>query len=638
MELINRDYIQDFFRLKSSEGELLDFIMSRLVLKEYSHNSFICRAGDSAEAMYFIESGTVSVLDENGDAINEMNPGRYFGEYAALTGDKRMADIQAKGTIQVYELDKKSLHAIVRNNEGIYGLFLKNAYGQATEKYRKLVRLLNTKRGIGSEGTGKKLTLPRLFFNYYIVFFIFLNVMLFAPNPAGGPLHPLWLCSPVVFMVAYMIITKRALEALVLSAMYTMILLARFNFIKAFYEYTLETIGGAADIILMVALMGSLTRIFSASGSINALRHIARRKIKSARGTLFAAFFSMILIAIDEYLSILINGACFMPLADEKRIPREKSAMVMGMSPGALCILSPISLTGIYLSGMILISGGQGELFLRTAPYNFSALFFIVFIFLLASGKLPLVGALKKAVIRVKEGGPLWPEGTDDDMNNDDDAANRGRVVNLLLPVLVLIFSSILTGSLGEGKFHVNVLYGMVITLIFAFLLYCFQRYLTPEQFFKNMVYGIEGMMAPIVMFLVGKCFAVGMEKIGFSSWLNEVVQLAIQGQVWLLPVIIFSVCTFVGALFDNPWAMYAIGMPIALNFSASLGQNQALYAGAVCAAGLVGNELAMGDIFFIGPMLGINPTAYYRTKLPYVIVLGALTFIAYTAAGYFGL
>jgi Na+/H+ antiporter NhaC len=176
----------------------------------------------------------------------------------------------------------------------------------------------------------------------------------------------------------------------------------------------------------------------------------------------------------------------------------------------------------------------------------------------------------------------------------------------------------------------------MFITLIFTFFLYCFQRYMTPEQFFKNVVFGIENMLAPIVMFVVSKCFANGITEIGFSAWLNETVQLVLGGQAWLLPAIIFGLCTLVGALFDNPWAMFAIGIPIALNLSTSLQGNSGLYIGAVCAAGLVGNEIAMGDIFFIGPMLGVNPIAYYRAKLPYVILITLLAFLGYMAAGYF--
>ncbi|MDR0600498.1 MAG: cyclic nucleotide-binding domain-containing protein [Treponema sp.] len=609
--------------------------MSHLVLREYPHNSFICRMGDEANVMYFLESGAANVLSKTYDKLDELQPGRYFGEYAALTGDKRSSNIQAKGAVQVYELDKKILLALSRAHPMIYGLFLKNVYVQSGEKYQKLTRLLNARRGINYGGSRKKSTLLSLVVNYYIVFFILLNVLLFSPNPADGPMHPVWFCSPVVFMVGYMFITKRALEALMLSTMYIMIIIAKLNFVGAFYTHLLGTITETVDIILMVMLMGSLTRNFSASGSINALKYAAQKKIKSGGGVLFTAFLSMAFISIDEYLSVLVNGACFIPLTDEKRVPREKSAMVMGMSPGAFCILNPVSLTGIYITGMLALSGGEKEFFIGAIRYNFGAMITAFFILLLIMGKLPLAGALKKAVIRVKEGGPLWPEGTDNPAN-EEDSANQGRVMNLVLPVLVLIFSSILTGSLEAGTFQVNVLYGMIITLIFIFPLYCFQRYMTPDQFFKNVVYGIEGMIGPIVLFIVGKCFANGIEEIGFSAWLNEMVERSIQGQGWLLPVFIFSVCTIVGALFDNPWAMYAIGLPVAIGVAQSMSQPPALYVGAVCAAGLLGNEIALGDIFFIGPILGVNPMSYYRAKLPYVITIAVLTFFAYGAAGWF--
>jgi Na+/H+ antiporter NhaC len=380
--------------------------------------------------------------------------------------------------------------------------------------------------------------------------------------------------------------------------------------------------------------MGSLTRLFSASGSINALKYIAERRIKSGAGILFASFCSMVLVAIDEYLSVLINGACFVPLTDQKRVPREKSAMVMGMTPGALCIISPISLTGIYLAGMIAMSGGKAGMFFTAIPFNFTALLTVFFVLLFIIGKAPLFGGLRAAIWRVKDGGPLWPEGTD--IEEEEGGTNRGRIANLILPILVFAASSIITGTLEAGSFSVNVLYGMFITLIFTFLLYCFQRYMTPEQFFKNIVFGIENMLAPIVMFVVSKCFANGITEIGFSGWLNEIVQQLLGGQAWLLPAIIFGLCTLVGALFDNPWAMFAIGIPIALNLSTSLQGNPGLYIGAVCAAGLVGNEIAMGDIFFIGPMLGVNPIAYYRTKMPYVILITLLAFLGYMAAGYF--
>ncbi|MDR2631981.1 MAG: cyclic nucleotide-binding domain-containing protein [Spirochaetaceae bacterium] len=636
LKYINRGFILDFFGLDDSERSqhILNFIMSRLVIKRYAHNSYICRAGDAAGAMYFIEDGVLSVRGKNGELINELLPGQYFGEYAAITGDKRMADVQARGAVLVVQLDAHTLKAVTRNSPDIYGIFLKKAYEQATEKYRKLVRLINSRRGLNKPAyTKRRPSLSSLFINYYLVFFVLLTVLLYCPDPAAGPLHPVWLCSPIAFLVIYIVITKRVLESIILSILYMTIMLAKLNFIGVFTRYVVEATTGTANIILIVVLMGSLTRLFSASGSINALKSIVEKRIKTGTGTLLTSFYVGVFTAIDEYLNILINGACFRPLSDQKGLPREKSAIVMGMSPMALCIISPISLTGLYLSGMIALSGGQKEFFISTIGFNFAAILTLGFVLLLSLNKMPLVGALKKAVLRVQAGGPLWPEGTEN--TGEDEEANRGRIANLVLPIVILIVSSIIIGSLEAGTFSVNVPSGMIIALIFMFFLYCFQQYMTPDQFFNGVVYGVESMVAPIVMFVMGNCFATGMEAIGFAQWLNKIVETLIGGQAWMLPALIFGTCTLVGALLDNPWAMYAIGIPLAFKLAVSMQGSPELYIGAVCGAGLLGNELALGDIFFIGSVLDIDPTAYYQAKLPYVIIIGSLAFFAYGIAGY---
>ena len=636
-KIITRDYIKDFFRLSDSEQDisLLNHVISRLQLKEYAHNSFICRIGDEANEMFFIESGTILVRGKDGEVNNELQPGRYFGEYAAITGDKRMADIQAHGTVQVYVLKKETLLDLTKQHSGLYGMFLKNVYAQSTEKYRKLTNLLNLKRGLGS-GSERKTSLSSLIRDYSFVVLFFLIAFIFASNPAMERMHPVWLCSPLIFIVIYMIMTHRALETLLIASIYSMFLLSKFNFIGKFSDYLLYATKGVSEIILIILLMGSLTRLFSASGSINALRDIIQRKIKSVKGTFFASFLSMIVIALDEYLSVLINSICFKPLIDEKRVSREKSAIIMGLTPSALCILNPLSIIGIYLAGVIAISGEEKSLFLDVIRYNYGAFFALVFILLLIMGKIPLLGGLKKAQIRVDEGGSLWPEGTD--VNESEDEHSRGRLVNLFLPVLVFFASSIITGSLAAGSFQINVLYGMCVTMIFMFFLYCFQQYMTPDQFFKHFIYGIESMIAPVVLFVVGKCFAYGMDALGFTTWLIDIVHGLIYGQIWLLAPIIFVVCVLVAAVFNDFWAVFVICIPIAVSLAASFNGNIALYLGAVCSAGFLGNELAHGNMDFIGYMIGINPKSYFRAKRPYIMIIIVLTFFAFVAAGLLGL
>jgi hypothetical protein len=475
-QTITREYIRNFFKLGDSarEGRILDYVMSHLVLKEYAHNSYVCRTGDSSQSMYFIESGMVLVRGNKNQILNELQQGSYFGEYAALTGEKRMADIQASGTVQAYELSTKVLHVLTRSHPGIYSLFLKSIYDQASDRYQNLVRLLNSRRGLGSGAGGKSQSGLSLFINYYLVFIIFFNLVLFTPELSAGPFHALWLCSPIVFLVLYIVITRRALESIVLSGIYISIMQARMGFIGVYTDHVISALGENAGLILMVVLMGALTRQFSASGSINALKYAAEKRIKTGGGILLSAFFSMVLMAVDEYLNILINGACFTPLSDQKKVAREKSALVLGMTPMALCILSPLSLTGLYLTGVIVSAGGGRDLFIQAVRYNFSALIALGFILFLIFGILPPVGALKKGLTRVKEGGTLWPEGTA--ISQSRDTLNRGKVINLVLPILVLLSSSVIIGTLENGALSVNVLYGMLITLIFTFLLYCSQR------------------------------------------------------------------------------------------------------------------------------------------------------------------
>ncbi|MDR3174328.1 MAG: cyclic nucleotide-binding domain-containing protein [Treponema sp.] len=50
-----------------------------MVLREYSHNSYVCRAGDSAQGMFFIESGMAFVRGNKNQILNELQPGVILG-------------------------------------------------------------------------------------------------------------------------------------------------------------------------------------------------------------------------------------------------------------------------------------------------------------------------------------------------------------------------------------------------------------------------------------------------------------------------------------------------------------------------------------------------------------------------------
>jgi Na+/H+ antiporter NhaC len=311
----------------------------------------------------------------------------------------------------------------------------------------------------------------------------------------------------------------------------------------------------------------------------------------------------------------------------------------MGLFPAAACILNPLSIWGVYLMG-ILGSTGNGDgfsLLVDSLCFDFTAILIVVFIFLFAINKMPLMGPLREAQRRVDSGGPVCPPNSSVYLNKTD-ATERGRLINLILPVIVLIVSSAGIETFLSGTLRINISYGLLITLGFVFFLYCFQQYMTPEQFFNHVIYGIESMLVPILLLIVITSFSKGMEDLGFFAWFGDMVSVLIGSQTWLLPCILFIAFTFLALFFGNAWAMYVIGIPMALQLASLLNGNAALYVGAVCAAGLAGGNLSMyvSDLFVIGSVLGIDPVAYYRAQFPYVVIITVLSAAGYAAAGYY--
>jgi Na+/H+ antiporter NhaC len=459
-------------------------------------------------------------------------------------------------------------------------------------------------------------------------------------------MHPIWMCAPIIFLVAYILITRRTFEALCISTMYTMVFLAKGNFLGVFSDQLLVTItdGDLASIILLIVLMGSLIRLFTISGSINALRLMAEKRLKTGKSTLIASLLVSLLVSIDDYFCVMVSSACFMPITKNKRIPAERAAMVMSMPALPICSMNPIAVFGIFVAGLIAASpvavneglSGLG-LLVQSIPFNFSALLILLFLILLSFGMVPSLGLLKKADDRVAKGGPVTPPGSDEyGSAGDETNASKGKVYNIILPILVLVGSSMIAGTLTAGSFSVNVPYGILITFIFTFCLYCFRNYTTPQEFFNHIIFGMESMVSPIVILVIVYCFAGGLDAVGFSGWMAETVASALGGSLWILPAILFLVFTLIAFLFGSSWAMVPIGIPLALQLASALGGNYALFVGAIISAGLAGDTLCMynGDMFFYTSVMGINPNAYFNTRLPYALSLAGLAFIAFMGAG----
>eukprot|EP01062_Namystynia_karyoxenos_P080387 TRINITY_DN864_c2_g1_i1.p1 TRINITY_DN864_c2_g1~~TRINITY_DN864_c2_g1_i1.p1 ORF type:complete len:1510 (+),score=431.61 TRINITY_DN864_c2_g1_i1:124-4530(+) len=100
-----------FSAVKDNDTFILDLVAS-LTLSVLLPESYIFRAGEPGDAMYFIGHGRVRIEDARCNPLADLGEGNFFGEVALLYGTTRTASVKALSYTHVYVLTKQRFMAI----------------------------------------------------------------------------------------------------------------------------------------------------------------------------------------------------------------------------------------------------------------------------------------------------------------------------------------------------------------------------------------------------------------------------------------------------------------------------------------------------------------------------------------------
>lgn len=637
-QVISDAYLRSFFGIASGpegDGELAE-IRRKLTKIKYRHGQDICTVDSVGDCMYFLESGTALVLDRDGQQINQMYEGQYFGEYGVLSGKRRLSTVRAHGTAIVYRLNGDDLMEILGRHPGVYGDLMKRVYTQVTRKHQELVRLTRLHRGILQHPKNQRPQRPmRILLRFGILVAVFLLSYFLVPAGTAAPVFLL----PLILMLVYVLVTRQTLESLVVAAMYAAFLYWRSGVSVSFADSLIETVCDTdnAVTILILSLIGAFVTLIEASGAVTAFKKIVDRRAQSARDVRFSLFAIMLLTSIDDCLNFLCGAASTNDASEANRVPCEDRALMLSFLPTIFCSFIPISLWGIFVTSYLTPNVNREglSLFVRSIPFNFFSIIVVIAMLLFCLDKLPLSRQMKQARRRVREGGELWPEGSERFLLQDDGMV-WGRIWNLLLPVVFFVAASLTLRSVFNHSFVVDSAVGLVATLIFMFVLYCAQGLMSPEQFADHLISGMQNMVLPTVLYLLSICFSTLLNHQGMGEYFDSLM-LHLQPMAPLLPAVLFIISMLFSIALGSSWAMYAIAFPVAVRMAASVGISLPLCVGAVFAAGLAGDMCSVfsSDSASVGEAIGCNPEAVVKTRLPYSIVFSLISLLLYFAAGF---
>jgi len=634
---INDAYIRTFFGIEDSdEGNAeLEEIKRRLVRLQYENGDDICVIDDEADGMYFLESGTAIVLDREGAQINIMHEGQYFGEYAVLSKQKRLSTVRSLGRTVVWRLAPDDMMGILSRHPNIWGDLMKSVYGQVSGKHSQILALSGMRKGILQHPSNEApLSRRRMLIQYGALALIYLLAFLLAPQDSSAPVF----IAPLALMLAYVLITKRTLESLIVSGILAALLLYRSGLSASYVDGLMKTMESPDNVftVLVMALMGGTVQLIEASGAVTAFKKTVEKHITDRRGVLLASCGIMAATCIDDGLNMTCAAYATNSASKEQELPRERSSLIYSLLPTVLSSFVPLSLWGIFVIGTISASVSENgvALFCRSIPFNFFSIITVVVMMLYCFGKLPLTKELEAADRRVRNGGRLWPDGSEKYLSVNEPEI-WGKIRNVMLPIAFLAVMSLAIRSLLAGSFVVDSAVGLTATLLFMFLLYCWQGLMTPEQFMEHLVTGMANTTLPIVLYLLTMCFSGLLEQLALTNaFLETVVPLGRIGH--LFPVVIFLASMLLTTALGSSWAMYAIAIPITARFAPLLGANLALCIGAVAGAGIAGEKNCRftADALNVATVIGCNPDTVRRIRISYSLPITAIAAVMYLIFG----
>ena len=465
-----------------------------------------------------------------------------------------------------------------------------------------------------------------------------------------------WLALiPPVIAIGLALITKEVYSSLFLGILSGALLYAQFNPVKtvtSLFSVMTEYIGDGwnVGILIFLVVLGIMVSIISKSGGAAAYGRWASKKIKSKAGATLATAGLGALIFIDDYFNCLTVGSVMLPVTDKFKISRSKLAYIIDATAAPICIIAPISSWAAAVASSAEGTDIDGlAMFIQAIPYNFYAILTLVMIITITLLKVDF-GPMRTHELNAEKGDLFTTADRPYESSNNNEVNEKGRVIDLVLPIIILIISCVAgmvyTGGFFEGEsFYmafancdasVGLVLGSFLALVITALIYLPRRVLTFKQFTASIPEGFKAMVPAILILIFA--WTLG----GFCrSYLGagEFVGALVEGNATagiILPAIIFLVSLGLAFATGTSWGTFAIIIPIVIAIYPTMGTELVMTIAACLAGAVCGDHCSPISDTTIMASTGAqcNHINHVSTQLPYALTVASVSLVGYLLMG----
>lgn len=129
--------LSDYAMFQSLEDRDINTIVSHLKFRESPPGEIIIQKGEPGENLYIIVSGSVDVLDEQGNILDRMGSEDVFGEMSLISGDPVNATIQVVEQAELLYLNGKEFIRLLRTYPGLQMYFARLLSKRLSNRLKK---------------------------------------------------------------------------------------------------------------------------------------------------------------------------------------------------------------------------------------------------------------------------------------------------------------------------------------------------------------------------------------------------------------------------------------------------------------------------------------------------------------------
>ena len=472
--------------------------------------------------------------------------------------------------------------------------------------------------------------------------------------------NTIWSLLPPVIAITLALITKEVYSSLFIGILVGGLLYSNFTFegtvTHAFEDGIVSVLSDSYNvgILVFLVILGAMVSLMNKAGGSAAFGRWAQKNIKTRAGAQLATIILGILIFIDDYFNCLTVGSVMRPITDSHHVSRAKLSYLIDATAAPVCIIAPISSWAAAVSGFV--DDGSGlTLFIKAIPYNFYALLTIVMMFGLVFMKADY-GPMARFERNAVEKNDIFSGSNPYASTEDEEVNTRGRVIDLVLPIVVLIIFCVIgmiysggfftagneyyhdfVGAFSGSDASVGLMLGSVFSMIFTLIFYFFRKAMSFRDMMNCIPEGFKAMVPAILILTFAWSLKAMTDSLGAGVFVAEAVKSSAKSFQAFLPAIVFVIGCFLAFATGTSWGTFGILIPITLDvfdLSTPMGVIcvSACMAGAVC-----GDHCSPISDTTIMASAGArcDHVNHVSTQLPYAMTVAAVSFVCYIIAGF---